>query len=371
MNAIPDFLASAADQQVLDALLAPLADEAPCGPVARHDPVFTDIRLLREEDDPSLPMGQWERPLKRADWSRIEALCTTTLGTRSKDLQIAVWLLEAWTRQHGYVGLFHGVRLLDTLVRSYWPALHPLIEDDGDCDARLAPLEWLNASLSATLRVHAALLVQDGDTRAPVTLADWERMTAQDMAAPEDAGKAGKQNGDAAPPARADVIADARRMPAAVAVTDAAVFHSLDYLHALVAFLDERLGPQAPRLATLRGVLEAAQRVLLQFQPEQEDGPMEYEQAVAQASVPAPQAAAPASTPAPVAGANWRNRAEAYATLEALADYLSVLEPHSPTPFLLRRALNWGRMPLPEVIAEILREEGDLNRLVNVLGIKL
>nr|WP_314539486.1 hypothetical protein [uncultured Massilia sp.] len=47
------------------------------------------------------------------------------------------------------------------------------------------------------------------------------------------------------------------------------------------------------------------------------------------------------------------------------------MEPHSPTPFLIRRAANWGRMSLPEVIAEIIREEGDASRLFNVLGIKL
>lgn len=374
MNVLPDFLSGAADQQALDALLAPLAEEAPCGPAARHDPVFTEIRLLREEDDPSLPMGQWERPLKRADWDRIEQLCSAMLGTRSKDLQIAVWLLEAWTRQRGFVGLFHGLRLLDTLLRSYWPALHPQIDDDGDCDARLAPLEWLNASLSATVRLHAALLAPDEAMRAPLTLADWERMTAQDMATPAGPVRHAAGDDDAAL-TRAGLVALARRTPAEVAVTGAAVFHGLDYLHSVVGLLEERLGPEAPRLAKLRAALEGAQRVLVQLQPEQEEHPMEPEQAVAEESTVAPRAmaqpVAAAAAALAVAGVNWRNRDDAYATLEALADYLSQLEPHSPTPFLLRRAVSWGRMPLPEVIAEIIREEGDLNRLVNVLGIKL
>lgn len=66
----------------------------------------------------------------------------------------------------------------------------------------------------------------------------------------------------------------------------------------------------------------------------------------------------------------WRDRNEAYVTLDALADYLVAVEPHSPTPFLLRRAARWGRMPLPEVLAEVLQDEGDLNRLMNVIGIK-
>ncbi|MEG0886137.1 MAG: type VI secretion system ImpA family N-terminal domain-containing protein, partial [Janthinobacterium sp.] len=120
MHAIPDFLLSPAEQQRLDALLAPISPVAPCGEAARYDAVFMEIRLLREEDDPSLPMGQWERPLRRADWPLIEQRCGETLATRSKDLQLAAWLLEAWLRQRGFVGLFHGLRLVDALLRTYW-----------------------------------------------------------------------------------------------------------------------------------------------------------------------------------------------------------------------------------------------------------
>jgi type VI secretion system protein ImpA len=69
--------------------------------------------------------------------------------------------------------------------------------------------------------------------------------------------------------------------------------------------------------------------------------------------------------------AHWRSRCEAYATLEAPTDYLSEVEPHSPTPFLIRRAANWGRTSLPEVIAEIISQEGDVSRLFQILGNKL
>lgn len=47
-----------------------------------------------------------------------------------------------------------------------------------------------------------------------------------------------------------------------------------------------------------------------------------------------------------------------------------VADAAAPGPFLLQRAVRWGRMPLPEVLAEVLREEGDLNRLLNVLGLQ-
>ncbi len=77
-----------------------------------------------------------------------------------------------------------------------------------------------------------------------------------------------------------------------------------------------------------------------------------------------------AGTDATVMAQGWRSREEAYRTLEALADYLGKVEPHSPTPYLIRRAVTWGRMELPELMAEIVREEGDLNRLISLLGLQ-
>lgn len=363
MKAIPDFLISASEQQLLDDLLAPVSPEAPCGATARNDAAFTEIRLLREEDDPSLPMGHWERPLKQADWEHVAQRCSTMLATRSKDLQLAVWLAEAWMRQRGFVGLLHGLRLLDALLRSYWPALHPLIEDDGDCDARLAPLEWLNEVLSIAIRIHAPLLVLQGFKPPRITLADWER-----LAAVRETG--GEPRDGEALACRADVLAAGASQGAALAVTRAAVLHGLDYLHSMSSLLHEQLQEQAPKLGKLQNVLEAVQRVLQQLGPEHQESAEALPQAEAAVAQVAEVVPEPMPKQEPIVMGQWRDRNEAYVTLDALADYLIAVEPHSPTPFLLRRAARWGRMPLPEVLAEVLQEEGDLNRLMNVIGIK-
>jgi len=369
MNSRPDELVDVAGQLALAGLLAPLSVAAPCGPAARYDPLFTEVRLLREEDDPSLPMGQWERPLKRADWPRIERCCADMLATRSKDLQIAMWLLEAWMRQYGYAGLEQGLRLLDGLLRHYWQPLHPVIDDDGDCDARLAPLEWLNESVSASLRLHAALLVLDGDKSTAITLADWERLTAQDRLADDAAGRktaAANQKPQAPELTRSAVHTAASQMPGALATTVAAVERSLAALRSVSALLHQHLQAESPNLGKLQHVLEAARRVLLQWQPEEKATQMNDEQ-----GAETPRHAGQGLVLQPVAApGRWSSRDEAYATLAALADYLSLAEPHSPTPFLLRRAVSWGRMSLPEVIAEIIREEGDVTRLLQVLGIR-
>jgi type VI secretion system protein ImpA len=65
----------------------------------------------------------------------------------------------------------------------------------------------------------------------------------------------------------------------------------------------------------------------------------------------------------------WSSREQAYKTLEQLAEYLATIEPHSPTPYLIRRAVKWGQLPLAELIQEVLNEEGDLNGMLAMMGL--
>ena len=363
---IPLSLMSMEHQEELELLLKPIAEDMPCGPALRYDPIFTEIRLAREEDDPSLPMGEWERPLKRADWPLIESRCKAMLGSRSKDLQIAVWLLEAWTRQYAFDGLYRGLSLVDRLVRQFWEPLHPQIQDD-DIDVRIAPLEWLNGAFAVSVRLHMPLLKVSNRKPPGLTLADWESMTARELAA---GGHVPDSAQAEAPMTRQEVIGYAQqRLGRELALKQQILRRCLNCLETMLAFLDLQLGAQSPNLSKLKAVLVAIERVLAQLLPEQKEEEMTIGEDPRETREQDGALVAGEAEPV-VALSGWKNRHEAYATLGAIADYLSLVEPHSPTPYLLRRAVNWGRMPLPELMAEIIREEGDLNRLVNMLGLK-
>jgi type VI secretion system protein ImpA len=39
-----------------------------------------------------------------------------------------------------------------------------------------------------------------------------------------------------------------------------------------------------------------------------------------------------------------------------VADYLHGIEPHSPTPYLLRRAVKWGDMTLADIVKEVAQQ---------------
>jgi type VI secretion system protein ImpA len=76
-----------------------------------------------------------------------------------------------------------------------------------------------------------------------------------------------------------------------------------------------------------------------------------------------------AAQEAPLPAGPIASRQEAYRMLEAAAAYLQRTEPHSPTPYLVKRAVTWGQMSLADLMQEILREEGDLTRYFSLLGL--
>lgn len=131
----------------LSPLLEPIPGKVPCGEFLRYMEVYDKIREARREDDETLPQGVWKREVKKADWERVSQLCQDALKTRSKDLQIAAWLTEAWLHLDGMSGLAQGLDLILGLTRAYWNDLHPQIVKDS-YDLRILPYEWVNTRLS-------------------------------------------------------------------------------------------------------------------------------------------------------------------------------------------------------------------------------
>jgi type VI secretion system protein ImpA len=354
-------------------LLAAVPGSAPCGPSLRYDPAYLALRQSREEDDASLPMREWERPLKKADWRAVANDCTAMLG-RSKDVQLAAWLVDAWIRQHQVEGFNAGADLLNGLLENHWDGLLPLIED-GDSEARVAPFVWMNESLPLTLRLQVPLIFLADHKPSTLNLADWEQIIS--------AGAVREREDAESPSFTREQL---------IALVDKRTLHWLADLHdqlqasqekwdAVSRTLDQRLGMDAPSLGKVADTLRKMQRACASL--------LDGRNPRAVASTPAPAAAPlpemPTEEPPMTAAASTSsaaqdasaavpsgpitNRQDAYRMLEAAAAFLERTEPHSPTPYLVKRAVTWGNMSLADLMQEIVREEGDLTRYFSLLGI--
>src|SRR5205085_11733819 len=133
-------------------LLAPIAGDKPAGIDLRADPssvsdfyVIRDARKAasdaeRRLDERKLDPGN--EPVT-PDWRPGRDRGTKALAAKSKDLEIAAYVIEALVRLEGFAGLRDGFRLARELVERFWDGLYPLPDEDGVA-TRVAALTGLN-----------------------------------------------------------------------------------------------------------------------------------------------------------------------------------------------------------------------------------
>jgi type VI secretion system protein ImpA len=73
---------------------------------------------------------------------------------------------------------------------------------------------------------------------------------------------------------------------------------------------------------------------------------------------------------APSPGLGIRTRGEAYMMVSQAADYVLHTEPHSPAPYLVKRAVSWGTMSLTELLQEIVSTKSEVQGIYGLLGVK-
>lgn len=351
------------------ALLQPLPGDAPCGASLIHDMEYDAIRSARRADDPSLPSGIWQTALKVADWQAVEQGCRNVLATRSKDLTIAAWLGEAWLNRYGLPALPHCFELIGGLCERYWDDLHPMPRD-ADFGFRAAPLAWIANAYADLLSTQVELF--EGRDGLRGTLAQWQ--SAQHATLTANARKDVPSAQREAANRLSAALKDAARAtsPAYLRVRR----NALDAARVLIDLLDlwctPRLGVEAPSFARLSEAITQAGLVLTECLSMHPNCDMPPPWVVREVDGPS---ASPFSTPgddghegSTVLGVP-QSRDDAYRQLASIADYLALYEPHSPVPYLIQRALEWGRKPLPVLLRELTSGDVDGQKLWAFLGL--
>lgn len=332
-------------------LLKPIPGPNPSGEDLRYhtdDPIYDQIReALREEDVRSIASN---RERKVANYDSVGELATEAIAKKSKDLEIAAWLTEAWVKLRGFSGLIDGLELLYGLVSNFWDTVYPAIEEDGDVERRAGRLEWLSVGLDLPLR--SVPLVQAGY--------DWLKYTESRQVGFESEAKSQTER-----QSRQEKIDQGKLAPEifdkAFAETPKLFYKERQKeLDACLGALDrldmlcrEKFGASYPSFAQLQKALAEVRhdvRLLLEKKLELEPDPVEetplaeaVEETAAESSAPAVRTAGAVvislegSSEAP-------DRRQAISSIAAAARFLRQREPFSPAPYLLLRGLRWGEL---------------------------
>lgn len=340
----------------LETLLDPIDAGNPAGYSVKGNGVYNTIQNARREDDASLPLGPWEHKLKRADWPVVSRVATEALCSKSKDLQVAAWLLEAEVNQHGFSAIAPGLVLLDGLLRDYWDDLYPQDADSGG-EHRANILRSLNNRLPFVLK---QLAMTSTGMHRNYNLADWEVAMHRERLAPAAAAAANS--------ADEEEHASTETITAAMAATPLTWYQALhqqlnDALGAMQLLrdsIDRHFAVDGPSLSALAGLL-AQLHALAESELQRRGISLAT---ASEESEPGPGTVAESDETAIVGDQTWAidDRRQVYAMLEQLVEALLKMDPHSPAPYLIRRAIEWGRLNTAELYQEVfIRLGGQLN----------
>lgn len=350
----------------LTALLAPIPGDNPAGENLQYAGVYDEIREARRADD-TLTKGDWEHEPKVAEWPRVVDLSTSALASKTKDLQIASWLIEAIVQLHGFVGLRDGLKLMRGLHEQFWDRLYPEI-DEGNLDGRANAMSAMDTRLE--IPIKSAPLTRSG-SGFDCSYMQWEDSTKFDI--PENLENldseaferftAMKAEAEAANKITSEAWRKAKDSTRRVFYeeTFALLNDCWTEFQALDKVMDEKYAQQTPGLGNLKKTLDSVRTLVEKLVKEKRilepDPVLDGEGAVGSED----------GEGRP--GGPLRGRAEALRQLAEVAQYFQRTEPHSPVAYLVQRAVKWGHMPLELWLEEVIKDGAVLGHVKETLGI--
>ncbi|MFW5825784.1 MAG: type VI secretion system protein TssA [Marinobacter sp.] len=364
----------------IPALLADISQDLPCGDDTREDaspdsPYFTlkdlrsQARALERQvlaDDELVHVPQWRQMARE-----IPVLLTK----RTKDLEYTAWLIEALCREHGFLGLADGFTLARELLLNHWDNLHPAPDEEGPA-TRIAPLVGLNGLDTEGTLIQPILSVPLFQADDGGAYATWHA---------EQAAEVGRLDEDRALNRIKTGAASPEQLQAAVASTPVedlastreAILAAQQAFAELAEVMDEVMGEPQPT-TNIRHALDRCLSVLAHHAGARIDEWARHHaprDTFGQGTDAEPEILDEGGdTPAPrrkvdPVQAAIDSRTEALAELRRLSDFFLKTEPHSPVSYAIRQAVRWSDMTLPELMQELIDDNGARDGFYRLTGV--
>lgn len=400
----------------IEALLAPISDDAQTGYDCREDPSpasqYQLIKGARNAARSAERQNISGRSNNEIDeyWRTVIDTAPKLLTSTSKDLEVCSWYTEAMLRRYGFQGLRDSFSIIDGLVEKFWDHLYPMPDEEG-LETRVSSLSGLNGAgaegvLLAPIR---NTLITQGNTAGPFTY--WEYQQALDVqrtadlsARDEKAKKLGYSVEDiekAVAESSNEFITDLRDDLKQCAATYRSISQRLDALCGtydapptsnIINTLDEICGAithlgQGKFPVEMSAEDDLSEEGMETYDSEQEApnsaaGPISNKQ---QALKQVQQIAAflrkgDANSPisfileqavhADSSELTSLAREQAFKQMLEIASFFRHSEPHSPVSYMLEKAVKWGKMPLNELMQELIADKSALERYNMLTGVK-
>lgn len=374
----------------VDDYLTPISEDNPSGDSLKYSSTIDDIKEAMRDEDPTLPQGVWVREPKFANWYKAVNLCDDALQHTSKDLLVACWLTECWLHTDNMTGFSNGLVMILGLSQKFWPTVYPKIAEDGDMDYRISPYIWMNDKLSDRMN-FIKITAPDASGEKSYTFFDWVQVSRlNDLYQKSDKPNTNNsfdQIGGSDTPNAIDIKASQTKTPTAFFQNlHAEILAARDTCLQIEALLREKcISVEPPSLYKIRNRLEDFLKYTLEALHargetvdfgEETDPNNDFTNPAGE-GVLSPDPSAPTKTGGTPAMTQddtsqiLKSRDQAYQAIEKAANYLAKIEPHSPVPFMIKRAVSWRDKSFVDLMKEMVQDPSgvaDINHLLGLSG---
>jgi len=374
----------------LEAMLAPISDTLPCGEDLRASSslqsVYDELRdarrsagdLERAARDPSKGEAEdyYEKSLPH--WQHVRALASTVLTKHSKDLMVVSFLIEAEARLNGFAGLRGGFCLARDLIEGYWDCLYPRPDEDG-LETRLASFASLNGEGRDGTLIGPIFRIPLSRGATPVP--HWLWIKECEIPAEPKKRDAGydelKRLASETKPEEFDRIRDDLES----CILAFSEFSKLldkksqeyeppssdDASGASPASKKQYVAPSS----RIKEALASCRRTLRILSNESEESTSPKENGTPEQSSEHDSAGPQRHETPPLSSDKITTRESAFQQILEIADFFRRTEPHSPISYALEQVVRWGRMPLDELLNELITDEKARNGYRKLAGIRV
>ncbi|HEY8101320.1 MAG TPA: type VI secretion system protein TssA [Burkholderiaceae bacterium] len=335
-----------------------VSESSMCGEDLSYSPEFDRIKEARREDDATIEYGEWQSDLKQANWPLVVESCTDLLIKRSKDLRLSAWLTEGLVKTNGLAGLADGIDVAVRLIERFGGKIHPQPEA-GDQEQRIGNISWLVMRMAQLVR------------QIPITQSKVGQFNLNDYESARLLQTQLQRNPDAVPEDK--VTLD--KFAVAASKTDktrytgwlADAAHCRSSLAELVRVADTLFGNDGPSFGPLSESLEAIEDRLQRIAKEL--GIISAAETTSENASEDQAENEAGNAASSIRSGPIKTRAQALDQLRQVATFFRNTEPHSPVAYLADKAAHWGDMPLHVWLRSVMKDQGGLSHIEELLGL--
>lgn len=346
-------------------ILEPLSTNNGAGEWLRYSPTYVKIRDAKREEDDGMSREAWEGEIKHANWQEVERLTLDALESQSKDLQLICWLIEARLNLYSLEVFSEDIGLLSTFIKAFWENGYPTKEEDSNQEFRVHILE---SFLKATTQKIIATPFDEPSSilGTPISLAQCYES--------DNAERASKKGGDAAKyyqNSLANGLVTIERVKNAFSEVQKekgeakkiTITSCIKNLKDIDSFINQETRNNGPNFDRIIGHLEEMERLynLCQKAPSKQENKEEEKREISLEQNISDEKISPDQK-------IINDRTEAYMAIRQLGDFLLTLEPHSPSPALLKLIGGWEEKTLPQILKELQSTQPELRSLLELLA---